>query len=755
MCKSKNYDLERIILGVALRHFIFTIAVVAFGVFTSGCKKSIIQKLILPEAEVDEPSTVPVASLDVATYTGGHSAINSSATSQLAMTFTNTTSTTLTVSAGTSSAPPAGLTVSTTGGVSCTLVAITAVSAASGTLEVSGCSGDGTVLVNVAAATLANAAGEGNAASTQRSVLVQNTLPTATVTVTNAVVGTVNAANTVVADFAARVANLSPTNANGEFAVTATLGSCVTLPTVSIAMSVVAGHSRATGTLSGGSCTTSSTLSIQLNLDQIEDLAGNVGVVGSNPGPETYDIDTTVPTADLAVASYSPGLDAINSSDMATLALTYNDAATTSLTAATGTILLPPAGLAVSRTGNVSCTSIEIVTPTSAGASIEVSGCSGDGTVLITVTAGTATSAGGLASTASLQRTVVVQNALPTATLAATDAVVGTTDGDNTITVTFASRVQDLSANNSGNEFDITGCATPPAVSTVMSVNGGGHSVATLTLSGGVCADGVTVTVALQRDMVTDIAGNVGLSTGDPTTSYDIDTTAPVATLAAASYPSSQGAIRTGQSATMALSFTNAVSQTLTASSGTSGAPPTGLSVVATGVTCTTVAIASPSVTGATISVSGCTGDGSLEIGVDAGVATSAGGLTNSASSTRLVWVFNTPPTTTTFAKVNATGGTDGSNDINVVFSSLVQAMDPGNLGGEVTVTGDCSPLPSVTIAQSDDGNGHSTATLSLSGGTCTTGDDVNVMLNLDAITDEAGNVGLAGQSPTETYQAQ
>ena len=459
---------------------------------------------------------------------------------------------------------------------------------------------------------------------------------------------------------------------------------------------------------------------------------------------EDPDTETPVtPTASLAAATYAGGNVGINSTGTATLVLTFTHADSTTLAAATGTSSAPPAGLVVVESG-ATCTDIEIVTPTTAGATITVTGCTGDGSISVQVAAGVATSSTTDTNAASTARSVVVDNTTPTATLAVSNATVATANGANTVTATFDERVANLSTTNANGEFEITGdCATAPTVAIAMSVNGSGNSVATATLSGGVCTDLDDVDVRLRLDNVTDRSGNAGDAGDNQDDAYVVDLAASVATLAAADYPSSWTALELTTSATLDLTFTNADTLTLANGSGSSGTPLAGLTINETGTaSCTNVDVSGITTAGATITVSGCSGDGTIEIQVDAGAVTSSEGMTSDASGTEVVEIRNTETGVTSVAVRDATtNDTSGANEVVVTFDQIIPDLDAGNAAGAIAISGDCATLPTAAIAMSVVG-GVSVATATLSGGICADPDVVYIDVDTALIPNPAGVTG-------------
>ncbi|MEN0058116.1 MAG: hypothetical protein AAGB31_04730, partial [Bdellovibrio sp.] len=340
-----------------------------------------------------------------------------------------------------------------------------------------------------------------------------------------------------------------------------------------------------------------------------------------------------IPTITLSSPSLNNGLSAITSADQATLTATFTHVQESDLSDNTGTSQSPPTGLKATRSGTVSCSNVALSSVTIAGATVTISGCTGDGVLNVQFLGETLTSSSSLTNKASTSASVRVDNTAPTATLAISAATVGSSTGANTVTATFSERVQSLSSSNANGEFTVTGCTTTqPTVSIVSAINGAGRTVATATLSGGDCDDGDTVTVELNLDKITDLAGIDGNSADNQQVTYNV-TSQPVATLAAITYPASQTALGSTGAATSALSFVNVVSTTLSAASGNAGAPPTGLAVTQNGSADCTIQIVSPTIAGATIRLSNCTGQGSLDVEVDAGVATSGTGALNAVSN--------------------------------------------------------------------------------------------------------------------------
>lgn len=160
-----------------------------------------------------------------------------------------------------------------------------------------------------------------------------------------------------------------------------------------------------------------------------------------------------IPVATLSAPAFGGGRTQLSSSTSATITLSLSQAESTTLVAVTGTSAAPPTGLTVSTTGGVSCSSIATTSPSVTGATVTVSGCTGNGNVLIAASAGIATSETDRQNVASAAQTIVVNNTAPTATLAAPvySAVDPAEDSDTvTLTLTYANAVSTSIVTGSG-----------------------------------------------------------------------------------------------------------------------------------------------------------------------------------------------------------------------------------------------------------------------------------------------------------------
>ncbi|MNK19511.1 hypothetical protein D3C87_377330 [compost metagenome] len=601
-------------------------ALVVSVLFTLGCKESVINSLKIPQATLGAP-----------VLSNGLSAITSTDSASITATFTHVNTNTLADGTGSSTTPPSGLKVVRTGNAVCSAVNLSAVTDTGALIAVSGCGGTGNITVQINADVLSSTTSLSNKASATVLIRVDNTLPTATLAVTSAAVGTTDGANTVTATFSEAVKSLSTTNSNGEFTVS---GCTTTQPSVAITSTLNgAGRTVATAVLSAGDCDDNDTVTVELNMDKITDLAGNDGDAADNV-QISYDV-TSQPVATLAAVTYPGSQTSLGASGIATSGLSFVNTVSTTLTAASGDTATPPAGISATPTGTADCT-IDVLSPSITGASIRLSACSGEGTIAIQADAGIATSGTAAQNVASNTRSFVIDAVTPTVALAVTNAYAGTAAGLNTVTATFDELIQNLPANNSNSVFTVSGCSVNPAVTIVMSVNGSGHSVATGTLSGGTCADLATVTVSLDLTQVTDTAGNVGSASDNPTpVTYEIDLSSPVASLAAPDYGGGSFADLITP-AVVDLTWSNTASTTLSNGTGDTNAPPAGITITGvTGDAACTVDVTSSTTSGATITLSACSGTGTVSLRVDASLASSPWGHQNDASTAVVVDVSN------------------------------------------------------------------------------------------------------------------
>jgi hypothetical protein len=269
-----------------------------------------------------------------------------------------------------------------------------------------------------------------------------------------------------------------------------------------------------------------------------------------------------------------------------------------------------------------------------------------------------------------------------------------------------------------------------------------GDTIATLPLSGGICTNARALTVSVNPASATDALGNAG--TGSVLTrTYTVNTVGPTVSLA----DPSPATVDATQSAIITATFTPSASggNTLTGTL-TAGGGGVTLSIVRGNPVCS-LAVTSITASGATLTLSGCTGNGSVQVRVDAGVLTDALGNTSSASVYKVVTVGNacaipvggysygaTTAATTTSADVNDDGQPDlivgTPTSVGVLIGCALHTFQPvtsyavaagatqvavGDLNGDnrldIVAAGVSGSVASVSVLSNDGAGGFTGAT--------------------------------------------
>ncbi len=361
-----------------------------------------------------------------------------------------------------------------------------------------------------------------------------------------------------------------------------------------------------------------------------------------------------------------------------TFTITYTDVNFNASTLAASDITLNKTGTA---NGTVS------VSPGSGNTrTVTISNITGDGTLGISLIAGTASdTVGNLAAAAGPSATFTVDNTKPAATIGAPSSAV-TITGPITYTITYADAHFNASTLTAS---DITLNRTGTANGTV-SVSPGSGNTRTVTISN-ITGDG-TLGISLAAGTANDTFGNVAAVAG-PSTTFSVDRTKP--TLAISS--PSQSAAKPGDTVTYLLTYTdlNLASVSLSASK---------ITLNKTGTANGTVSVSGTGNT-RTVTISGITGVGTLGISVGADTAVDVVGnsalgagpsgtftvrpaskfdMKSSSSSTasvgwNKVWQGTAYAATTGYGWVNPTGigGSGGAS----VPSSMPAGTDANVLG--------------------------------------------------------------------------
>ena len=291
---------------------------------------------------------------------------------------------------------------------------------------------------------------------------------------------------------------------------------------------------------------------------------------------------------------------------------------------AVSSVTLTSANVALNKTGTANGT-VTVSGSGTATRTVTVSNITGDGTLGISIAAGTATDAGGnLAPGAGPSATFTVDNTAPTVAIGAPSAAL-TQGGPVTYTVTYAGASAVTLAN-----ANVTLNKTGTANGTV-AVSGTGTSTRTVTISG-ITGDG-TLGISIAAGTATDTAGNSAAAAG-PSATFTVDNTAPAIAIGAPS-----ATITKGGPVTYTITYTGASSVTLASGN---------VTLNKTGTASGTVAVSGTGASTRTVTISGITGDGTLAVTIGAGTATDEAG--NSAAATGMSLAFtvdNTAPVST------------------------------------------------------------------------------------------------------------
>ena len=367
-----------------------------------------------------------------------------------------------------------------------------------------------------------------------------------------------------------------------------------------------------TRTITIGSITGNGSLGISIAAGTATDQAGILAVAA---GPSTtFTVDNTAPSISIGSpsASYAAG-------GPVTYTVTYADTNFNSSTLAAGNITLNKSGTA---NGTVSSVSGSGLTYT-----VTIGGITGNGTLGISIVAGTASDlAGNLAPAAGPSTTFIVDNTAPTISIGNPSASYAA-NGPITYTVTYADANFNSSTLALGN---IALNATGTASGTISSVTGSGLT-RTVTISS-ITGNG-SLGISVAAGTASDLAGNVAPA-GGPSAVFTVDNIAPTISIGT---PSAAYAASGPITYTVTYADTNFNSSTLAAGN---------ITLNETGTASGTISSVTGSGLTRTVTISSIKGDGSLGISIAAGTASDLAGNVAPASGPSSTFIVdNTPPT--------------------------------------------------------------------------------------------------------------
>ena len=595
----------------------------------------------------------------------------------------------------TSTLAAANITLNETGTAAGSISSVTG-SGLTRTVTISGITGNGTLGISIAAGTASDLAGNlAPAAGPSGTFIVDNTAPTISI-------GTPSASYAAGGPIIYTV-----TYADANFNTSTLVAANITLNetgTAAGSISSVTG-SGLTRTVTISGITGNGTLGISIAAGTASDLAGNLAPASGPSG--TFIVDNTAPTISIGTpsASYAAG-------GPVTYTVTYADANFNTSTLAAANITLNETGTAA---GSISSVSGSGLTRT-----VTISGITGNGTLGISIAAGTASDlAGNLAPASGPSGTFIVDNTAPTISIGAPSASYAA-GGPVTYTVTYADANFNSSTLAAAN---ITLNETGTAAGSISSVTGSGLT-RTVTISG-ITGNG-TLGISVAAGTASDLAGNPAPAAG-PSGTFIVDNTAPTISIGAPS-----AAYAAGGPVTYTVTYADA-------NFSSSSLALANISLDPTGTANGTIAVSGSGLT-YTVTVSNITGNGSLGISIAAGTATDKAGNTAPAATSATFIVDNTAPTISIGAPSASyvAGGpvtyTVTYADANFSSSSLALgsiSLDPtGTANGTVAVSG--SGLTYTVTVSNITGNGS--LGISIAAGTAT---------------DKAGNTAPAATSAT------
>lgn len=611
----------------------------------------------------------------------------------------------------------ADVTLVTTGTAACGTKTVSNGTTASPTILVANCTGDGDVALTIAAGTAADSLGNLAGAASQSQVAgVDNTGP-------GLAMGTptpsaINASQT--ATFPLTYSNAATVN------LTAGQVTLVTTGTVSCNGKSVTNGTTATPSVSVSQCSGEGTVAVSIAAGAASDAVGNTDA-GAGPGANV-DVDNTGPTLVIG----EPSAAGIRSTGSVNFDLSYAGAASVNLTAPQITI---------NTSGTAACSGKSVSNGTTATPRVTLSGCTGDGSVAITVAGGAALdneSNGDIGAGPSTA--VTVDNTGPAVAIGA-PSVAALRTGQNVSFGVAYSGANSIALTEAGVTVSHTGDASCSG----KTVSNGTTASPTVTISG--CTGNGSVSIAIVAGAASDALGNLDPGAG-PGTAVTVDNTAPTVAIGA---PSAT-AIRSAQSVSFGLTYSGASSVSLSDAD---------ISLTASsGVSCLSKSVSNGNTSTPTVTLSGCSGNGTVAIGVAAGKSQDAvGNLDAGSGPGTAVDVDNAAPTITIGApSVLAIRSTNsvtfaltyaGATTINLADSDVPLTLTGTAACSTRTVTNGTTATPTVTVSGCT-GDGSVAISVAAGGGHDSVGNaDIGAGPGTAVVVDNTGpDVTIGSPSP-------
>jgi len=656
-----NGNVNTTALTQGAHSFTATITDVSNNTSTS-IANSVTKDTIAPTVSISAPSVTP---------------INSSASTIYTLTFTDTNLGSLsnaTINAGiTINGTNTGCTATTSG-----------VGVTSRSVTITGCSGNGTASISLAATAWADSAGNALTANG----------PSTTFTVDNS-------APTIAITSPANNSWINSTTDSSAFAVSGTCSEAGQPVTIKI-------DGTANGTATCNGTTFSSTNVDTTGLSQathsftalVSDLAGN----STNSSSISITRDVTAP---VVVVTGPGGSNPANSIGSTTYTLTFSD---TNLGSILNTTI--NAGITINGT-NTGCTKSTSVV--GSVATVTITGCSGTGTASITVGTTSWTDLAGNSLTANgPSSTFTVDNTAPT------------------IAITTPANNSWINSATDSTTFGVSGTCSEVGQSVTIKIDGTANGTATC--NGTTFAStNVNTTILTQAAhtftaTISDLAGNSTTSSGNSITR---DVTSPTVVITG---PGGSNPANSSSSTTYTLTFSDTNLGTIVNTTINSG-----ITINGTNTGCTK----STSVTGsvATVTITGCSGTGTASITVGSAAWSDLAGNTLTANGPSSTFtVDNTAPTIaiTTPANNSWINSTTDSSAFNVngtcsESGQTVTIKIDGSANGTATCNGTTFASINVNTTSLSEGAHTFTATISDLAGNSTTASGMSVTRDVTA----------------------
>jgi alpha-tubulin suppressor-like RCC1 family protein len=546
----------------------------------------------------------------------------------------------------------------------------------------------GNLTISVKASVAVDAAGNASAVSNSTaSITIDNVAPTIAETLTSQAAGNSTASFTWQIDF------------TGADAVSLTAANIVLSGASAGCTKSLSGTGTSQRILTVTGCTANGTLNLQIPAGAATDLA-------NNPSPAltltTVAIDNQGPT--LALGAPIPTIG--NSGTTFNWTATYSGAA--AITLANSDVVL---------SGAVTNCAVSVSGAGLSTRTIQVSGCTDTGTVQIQVNAGTASdAAGNLAAASALSPAVTVSNGAVGISLSSVTPSAINAAGSAQYTITYTNAV-----NYTLTAADISLSGATTACTKALSGSG-----PTFTVTVANCSGNGNVQISVAANSANDGAGNNAPAAG-PSANLTIDNQVP--TIAVSGPTPTLG--NSSTSFVWTLNFTGAGVVTLANTD-------VNLSGVSAGCA---VAVSGTGLASRTITVTSCTGTGSLDLGIPAGVISDAAGNVSAINaSLGAVTLDNTAPTVTIGVPSPTTGNTATSFVWPITYSGAsAVTLSAGDVSLATSLTG-CV----VSISGAGLTNRNVTVT------SCVGEDTLKITINAGTASDTAGNLALASAISTQ-----